>query len=278
MGICVLVLAAKDTVKQLVQVSTGHIKLGFQGLFGNKGAVAVRFVEANTSFCIVNCHLAEGQDSDSDRERFEQLHTIYDSALNDLGITYPIRAHDRIFFVGDLNFGVERATDWCRTKATLATLEELKKADRLSTKYPEAVGTYGLPNLKEHAITFLPTSGYEVGTSNFGGGNTQPPAWSERILWVDRAADQIICQEYNSAGSVCYSDHKPIYAVFQVLIYKTDKQKKEAASQLVLTSLQKSNASYINGMLAETGPELNRGSTLTFLQQSAALPRPSEQP
>ncbi|KAH7090022.1 hypothetical protein BKA62DRAFT_677314 [Auriculariales sp. MPI-PUGE-AT-0066] len=45
----------------LRDVAVGVVKRGLGGRWGNKGAVAVRFVLDDSSICLVNCHLAAGQ-------------------------------------------------------------------------------------------------------------------------------------------------------------------------------------------------------------------------
>ncbi|KAH7065996.1 Endonuclease/exonuclease/phosphatase [Auriculariales sp. MPI-PUGE-AT-0066] len=49
----------------LRDVAVSVVKRGLGGRWGNKGAVAVRFVLDDSSICLVNCHLAAGQNTSS---------------------------------------------------------------------------------------------------------------------------------------------------------------------------------------------------------------------
>ncbi|KAJ1959159.1 hypothetical protein IWQ62_004724 [Dispira parvispora] len=57
-GMLIVVYAHQDVAHRLHDVAVDSAGCGIMGMIGNKGAVAVRFNYNDSSFCIVNCHLA----------------------------------------------------------------------------------------------------------------------------------------------------------------------------------------------------------------------------
>ena len=67
-------------------------------------------------------------------------------------------------------------------------------------------------NFIEAPLNFYPTYKYDIGSSNYDTGRKQrPPAWTDRILYVERGLE---CLEYCSEDDIQSSDHRPVYATF----------------------------------------------------------------
>jgi len=76
-GVHMSLFATKPMSHKLVDIATSRVKLGFQGKMGNKGAVLLRFLYEDTSFCFVCCHLESGSNRLDSRRRLEELHQVW---------------------------------------------------------------------------------------------------------------------------------------------------------------------------------------------------------
>lgn len=57
-GLLTVIIAKSDIVRNIKNMCTTNVKLGFKGYTGNKGAIAYRFDLFDSSICLINCHLA----------------------------------------------------------------------------------------------------------------------------------------------------------------------------------------------------------------------------
>jgi hypothetical protein len=78
---CLIMLFVKDEKKHKIScIRTSRVKTGLGGSSGNKGAVAIRFNYANSSFAFINCHLTSGQSQIA--ERLQELNDIYKKSFD----------------------------------------------------------------------------------------------------------------------------------------------------------------------------------------------------
>lgn len=89
-------------------------------------------------------------------------------------------------------------------------------------------------NFEEASITFPPTYKYNHGSQVLDSNKHRVPSYTDRILYKSRnsssrtqAIDKttsctneeiISCLSYDSARSICSSDHKPVYGIYDVSI------------------------------------------------------------
>jgi len=79
-------------------------------------------------------------------------------------------------------------------------------------------------DFEEAPITFPPTFKYDVGTNNFDTSAKQRiPAWCDRVLWqcAEGIGAEVTCEAYNSIPAICSSDHKPVFAQFELSMSAT---------------------------------------------------------
>ena len=72
-----------------------------------------------------------------------------------------------------------------------------------------------LQTLSESEIKFAPTYKYNIGTNDYDTSRKfRVPAYCDRILYT--RADRMLPLEYSDAPRIMFSDHRPVYASFQV--------------------------------------------------------------
>ncbi|KAJ2080763.1 hypothetical protein H4R24_002855 [Coemansia sp. RSA 988] len=160
-GLFVCVFARDDVYRAVRDVDVAHVKTGMGGLHGNKGAVAVRLVFADTSFCFVNAHLAAGESSANNLARISHCSTIVrglsfkrpapelhplpeshtsvsrdlaDTALDafvDGGDGQRFLDHAACFFSGDLNFRLRTSRSLAERYVDANELNALLHFDQL---------------------------------------------------------------------------------------------------------------------------------------------------
>lgn len=221
-----LAVFVKSSLKHHVtQVHTSDVKLGFKGQMGNKGAVFLRLVLGNASFCFVNVHLSSG--AEKARQRRDQLQTILES-LFQTRPPFRVQQHDCVLLGGDFNFRCNASAQESQAWAKSAHWNELLFRDQF------VVGKrLQLPPFRdvyERPIDFTPTYKFRKGTNHFDHGRS--PGWCDRVLYTGNfmkqmsgtrgssstAVPRIQCLDYNSVRDFLSSDHKPVYAIFQVMI------------------------------------------------------------
>lgn len=87
------------------------------------------------------------------------------------------------------------------------------------------VAGLAFPYYSEARITFPPTYKYDLNSDTYDTSEkARIPAWCDRVL---RKGDNIRQIHYDAAP-LRFSDHRPVYATFQVLVQRVDERKKEA--------------------------------------------------
>ncbi|XP_045516439.1 phosphatidylinositol 4,5-bisphosphate 5-phosphatase A-like isoform X1 [Pieris brassicae] len=228
-GIVILVYTQMKHVTRLRDIQAQYTKTGFGGLWGNKGAVSVRFNLYGCSFCLVNCHLAAHEHCLSDR--ITSCNTILQEHTYDLQETSNILYHDYVFWIGDLNFRLEYPPEISLTPEEI--VEQLQKIEKDKyaslLKYDQlfAVKDSGeaLSEFTEGEIQFPPTYKYVINTYEYD--LKRKPSWTDRVLYKVNAdnyenitlrADLI---SYNHVPHYMVSDHKPVVAQFNVKVRQT---------------------------------------------------------
>lgn len=81
------------------------------------------------------------------------------------------------------------------------------------------------PYYSEARITFPPTYKYDLNSDTYDTSEkARIPAWCDRVL---RKGDNIRQINYDAAP-LRFSDHRPVYATFQVIVQRVDEKRKDA--------------------------------------------------
>ena len=108
-GLFTMIFVSQEHFLKFKKVETCYVKTGAKGMAANKGSTAIKFWFGDTSFVVMNCHLAHGENSCS--ERFDDLNTCHNQTLQQLlqneSKKVARQGYDQVFLAGDFNFRVE---------------------------------------------------------------------------------------------------------------------------------------------------------------------------
>ncbi|KAF5096424.1 hypothetical protein DV451_004245 [Geotrichum candidum] len=150
--------------------------------------------------------------------------------------------HDRIYFLlGDLNYRVALDPDMVIQFLASKDYETVLSHDTLFQQIRERKVLTGF---KEHEINFMPTYKYKVGTDEYDdnkpGNNdkARAPSFTDRIFFRSITAPDsgaaLTIKEYNSLMEYRISDHKPVYATFELECRLVDAAKRKTVVDSVL--------------------------------------------
>lgn len=194
------------------EVNSAAIATGVANTLGNKGAVAISFLFGKTKFIFMNAHLAANQNKVKDRNMqankiVEEMPLLLDKQSIGSNDARPTRT----FLMGDLNYRIRGNYSLVMQLIELNMQEVMVNNDQLKWSIAESLSFH---NFSEAPLHFKPTYRFDLGTNNYdSSAKKRIPAWCDRILF---RPDGIKCIAYNADFSLTNSDHKPVYASFEV--------------------------------------------------------------
>uniref|UniRef100_A0A0D3EKE6 Inositol polyphosphate-related phosphatase domain-containing protein n=1 Tax=Oryza barthii TaxID=65489 RepID=A0A0D3EKE6_9ORYZ len=184
-GVFLTVWVRRGLRRCVHNVGVSTVGVGAMGYIGNKGAVSVSMSMYQTMFCFVCTHLAAGEKPADLHKRNADVQEIHRRThFAGVGMPRNIYDHERIFWLGDLNYRIDVAKG------------------RAFDGWTEGV------------LEFAPTYKYELNSAKYIGddqrGGRRTPAWCDRILSFGKG---VKLMSYGRA-ELTMSDHRPVVATY----------------------------------------------------------------
>uniref|UniRef100_A0ACD5V030 Uncharacterized protein n=1 Tax=Avena sativa TaxID=4498 RepID=A0ACD5V030_AVESA len=219
-GIFLTVWVRNEIREDVRNLKVSCVGRGLMGYLGNKGSISISMSLHQTSFCFICCHLTSGEkEGDEVRRNSDVLEILRKTRFprvrgaGDSKSPETILDHDRIIWLGDLNYRI--ALSYCSARALVEmhNWKQLLEKDQLRMQR-----RYGrvFQGWKEGRIYFPPTYKYSFNSDRYAGEGMHPkekrrtPAWCDRILWYGNGLSQLSYVR----GESRFSDHRPVYSIF----------------------------------------------------------------
>jgi len=227
---CVFVKNSERAAMRHTTIAT--IKRGVGGRYGNKGCILSRFVVDDTSFCLINCHLAAGQHAvrrrNADVAAMFEESTVFPAADQPLpyvggGDGTMVLDHEMVFINGDMNYRIDQRRDPIVAAIRVGDVESLWPHDQLLKELKYNRG-HRLRGFSEGPLDFTPTYKYDRRSNEFDSSEKRrSPAWCDRVLWRSRVPSRVKQLHYQRYEADV-SDHRPISAAFDVRVRSTTQE------------------------------------------------------
>ncbi|XP_038997914.1 type I inositol polyphosphate 5-phosphatase 5-like [Hibiscus syriacus] len=228
-GIFLSIWARTELVPYIAHLRISCIGTGILGRLGNKGCIAVSMTLHQTSFCFVCSHLASGEKEGNEPKRNADVNEILRSTqfpkmckASNPRAPERIIEHDRVIWLGDLNYRVALSYEKTRTLLEGNNWDVLLEKDQLNIERDAGSVFNGF---HEGRIIFAPTYKYSQNSDLYAGETVKSkkkrrtPAWCDRILWHGYSIQQLSYVR----GETRFSDHRPVSSLFTVKVEVTRK-------------------------------------------------------
>ncbi|XP_057783406.1 type IV inositol polyphosphate 5-phosphatase 6-like isoform X1 [Salvia miltiorrhiza] len=219
-GIFLTVWVRSEMKEHVRNIKISCVGRGLMGYLGNKGSISISMMLHQTSLCFVCSHLTSGEKEGDELRRNADVMEILRktrfpriNSINDEKSPETILEHDRIIWLGDLNYRIALPYRSAKALVEMQNWRALLEKDQLRIEQRRGRVFDGW---KEGKIYFPPTYKYSHNSDRYAGDDMHPkekrrtPAWCDRILWYGGGLQQL---SY-ARGESRFSDHRPVSSVF----------------------------------------------------------------
>ncbi|KAK9945263.1 hypothetical protein M0R45_010787 [Rubus argutus] len=200
-GVFLTVWVKSDLRDDVRNMKVSCVGRGLMGYLGNKGSISISMSLHQTSFCFICSHLTSGQkDGDELRRNSDVLEILRKTrfprvnGMGDQRSPQSILEHDRIIWLGDLNYRIALSYRSAKALVEMRNWRELLENDQLRIEQRRGRVFEGW---SEGKIYFPPTYKYLNNSDRYAGDDRhnkekrRTPAWCDRILWHGRGIHQL---------------------------------------------------------------------------------------
>ncbi|XP_062099059.1 type IV inositol polyphosphate 5-phosphatase 3 isoform X2 [Humulus lupulus] len=216
-GIFLTIWVRRNLRRHIQNVKVSTVGVGVMGYIGNKGSVSVSMSIYQTMFCFICTHLTSGEKEVDKLKRNTDVQEIHRRShfhsLSSIGLPKSIRDHERIIWLGDLNYRINLPHEKVRELISKKKWAELIESDQLVRELRKGRAFGGW---SEGALRFPPTYKYEINSDRYIGdepkAGRRTPAWCDRILSYGKGLRQLSYRR----TELKLSDHRPVTATYSV--------------------------------------------------------------
>ncbi|KAI3757459.1 hypothetical protein L6452_04996 [Arctium lappa] len=247
-GIFITVWVRRRLRKYIQNVHVSAVGVGVMGYIGNKGSISVRMSIYQTFFCFICTHLTSGERDTDKVKRNADVHEIHKrtrfSLISNSTLPERIYNHDRIIWLGDLNYRLNTSYERARDLISNNEWPKLLESDQLVRELRKG---HVFDGWSEGVLDFPPTYKYEQNSEKYCGEDPKvgrrTPAWCDRILSFGKGIRQVNYRRTENK----HSDHRPVTATYMIEVEVFSPRKLQKA--LTITNAEIEN----DGIIAEMG-------------------------
>uniref|UniRef100_A0A166BNT3 Inositol polyphosphate-related phosphatase domain-containing protein n=1 Tax=Daucus carota subsp. sativus TaxID=79200 RepID=A0A166BNT3_DAUCS len=216
-GIFVTLWVHRSLRKHIQNVNVSTVGVGVMGYIGNKGSISVSMSIHQTLFCFICTHLSAGEKEAEAIKRNADVRAIHRrthfNSFASIALPKSIHDHERIIWLGDLNYRINMPYDETRQLISKRHWSELVEYDQLAREFRRGRAFDGW---SEGTLDFPPTYKYELNSDKYHGEDPKigrrTPAWCDRIISYGKGMKLISYRRSEHR----ISDHRPVAATYVV--------------------------------------------------------------
>ncbi|KAI8531587.1 hypothetical protein RHMOL_Rhmol11G0147900 [Rhododendron molle] len=216
-GVFLTIWVRRSLRRHIQNLKVSTVGVGVMGYIGNKGSISVSMSIYQTLFCFICTHLTSGEKDADAVKRNADVHDILRRtqfhSISSIGLPRSIRDHERIIWLGDLNYRINLSYEKTRELISRKYWSKLVESDQLSRELRKGRAFDGWC---EGPLNFPPTYKYELNSEKYCGEDPKvgrrTPAWCDRILSLGKGMRLLSYRR----TELRLSDHRPVTATYMV--------------------------------------------------------------
>ncbi|PON52686.1 Deoxyribonuclease I [Parasponia andersonii] len=251
-GVFLTIWVRKSLRRHIQNLKVSTVGVGVMGFIGNKGSISVSMSIYQTLFCFICTHLTSGEREVDKLKRNADVQEIHRRthfhSLSSIGLPKSIHDHERLIWLGDLNYRINLSYEKARELISKKKWSELIESDQLVRELRKG---HVFDGWSEGTLNFSPTYKYEINSEKYSGEDPRAvrrtPAWCDRILSYGKGMRQL---KYRRT-ELKLSDHRPVTATYMAEVEVFSPRKLQRA--LTFTDAEIENEDIVADMGLEIG-------------------------